>query len=86
MDINKRHENEKKFSNYEDLPDGSRRYWFEISGRLGWKARYVKIVDQSEVTISFRQEIYNENDILVEIHEKYPLDNGHIKIEENDNN
>lgn len=81
MDINKRHENEKKFSNYEDLPDGSRRYWFEIPGRLGWKARYVKIVDQSEVTISFRQEIYNENDILVEIHEKYPLDNGHIKIE-----
>lgn len=86
MDINKRHENEKKFSNYEDLPDGSRRYWFEIAGRLGWKARYVKVVDQNEVTISFRQEIYNENEILVELHEKYPIDNGHIKIGKDDSN
>jgi len=81
LDINKRQENENKFSNHEDLPDGSRRYWFEIEGRLGWKARYVKIVDQMEVTFSFRQEIYNENEILVEIHEKYPIDRGHIKIE-----
>lgn len=81
MDINKRQENEKKFSNYEDLPDGSRRYWFEITGRLGWKARYVKMVDQNEVTITFRQEIYDEKETLVEFHEKYPIDKGHIKIE-----
>lgn len=80
LDNNKRKENEKKFSNYEDLPDGSRLYWFEIEGQWGWKARYVKIVDYNEVTISFRQEIYNENEILVEIHEKYPIDLGHIKI------
>ncbi|MDO9039835.1 MAG: hypothetical protein Q8T04_09150 [Bacteroidota bacterium] len=80
MDINKRQENEKKFSNYEDLPNGFRLYWFEIEGRMGWKARYVKIVDQNETTISFRQEIYNENELLVEVHEKYPIDNGHIKI------
>jgi hypothetical protein len=80
LDLNKRQENEKKFSNYEDLPDGSRFYWFEIEGRMGWKARYVKIVDQNETTISFRQEIYNENELLVEVHEKYPIDNGHIKI------
>ncbi|MBW8333328.1 MAG: hypothetical protein K0M40_14980 [Prolixibacteraceae bacterium] len=80
MDITKRQENEKKFSNYEDLPNGFRLYWFEIEGRMGWKARYVKIVDQDETTISFRQEIYNENELLVEVHEKYPIDNGHIKI------
>lgn len=81
LNIIKRKENEKKFSNYEDLSDGSRLYWFEIEGRLGWKARYVKIVDRNESTISFRQEIYNEKEILVEIHEKYPVDNGHKKIE-----
>ena len=81
MDNNKRKENEKKYSNFEELTDGSRMYWFEIEGRMGWKARYIKIVDASELTVSFRQEICNENGILVEIHEKYPIDNGHIKIE-----
>lgn len=81
MGINKRQENEKKFSNFEELPDGSRLYWFEIEGRMEWKARYVKIVDHNEVTVSFRQEIYNGNEILVEIHEKYPIDNGHKIIE-----
>lgn len=81
MNINKRQENEKKFSHYEELPDGNRRYWFEIEGRMGWKARYVKTVDLNEATVSFRQEIYNEKGVLVEIHEKYPIDKGHIKIE-----
>lgn len=82
MDIKKRQENEKKFPNHEDLPDGSRKYWFEITGRMGWKAKYVKLVDAEEVTLSFRQEIYNEKGILMEVHEKYPVDKGHIKIEE----
>lgn len=81
LNLNKRKENEKKFSTYEDLPDDARLYWFEIEGRLGWKARYIKTVDPNEVTVSFRQEIYNENGTLVEVHEKYPFDNGHIKIE-----
>ena len=81
MNINKRQQNEKKFSDFEELEDGSRRYWFEIEGRLGWKARYVKTVDINEETVSFCQEIYDENEKLVEIHEKYPIDIGHIKIE-----
>ena len=81
MDINKRQENEKKFPNCEELPDGSRMYWFEIEGRMGWKARYLKKVDHEEATLSFWQEIYDETGILVEIHEKYPLDKGHKKIE-----
>jgi hypothetical protein len=81
LNINKRQENEKKFPTYEELPDGGRTYWFEIEVRMGWKARYVKTVDLNEATVSFRQEIYNENGVLVEIHEKYPIDNGHIKIE-----
>jgi hypothetical protein len=81
LNTKKREENKKKFQNCEALPDGSSKYWFEIVGRNGWKARYLKIVDQLEVTKSFWQEIYNENGVLVEIHEKYPIDKGHIKIE-----
>jgi hypothetical protein len=81
LDIKKRQENEKKFSNWDELPDGSRTYWFEIDGRLGWKARYLKKVDHFETTLSFWQEIYDENGILVEFHEKYPINKGHKKIE-----
>ena len=79
MDINKRQENERKFPNWEMLPDGSRLYWFEIVGRMGWKARYLKIVDQNEITLSFSQEIYDGTGLLVEVHEKYPIDKGHKK-------
>lgn len=86
MDNKKRKENEKKFPNFEELPDGSRKYWFEISGRLGWKARYVKRVDSNEKTLSFVQKIYDDNNILIEVHEKYPEDKGHIKIRNDDNN
>ena len=86
LDNNKRNENEKKFPNFDELPDGSRIYWFELYGKLGWKARYVKEVDSNETTLSFKQEIYNENNILVEVHEKYPEDKGHIKIRNDDSN
>jgi hypothetical protein len=56
----KRRRNERVFENWEELPDGGRRYWYEVTGRLGWKARYVKEVDADENTLRFRQEIYNE--------------------------
>ena len=81
MDIKKRIENEKKFPNWSEQSDNSRIYSFEINGRMGWKAKYLKEVDKNERTLSFWQEIYNENGILVEIHEKYPVDKGHKKIE-----
>jgi hypothetical protein len=64
----------------EELPGGGRRYWLEVMGRSGWKARYVKEVDAEERTLRFYQEIYNERGELVEIHEKYPIDKGHRKI------
>lgn len=86
MDYKKRQENEKKFPNFNELSDGSRIYWFELNGKLGWKARYVKIVDANEVTLSFKQEIFDENNTLVEVHEKYPIDKGHIKIKNDDDN
>jgi len=78
----KREENEKKFSNWVVLPEGGRRYWFEIEGKFGWKARYVKEIDSNEKTIRFYQEIYDKDGILVEIHEKFPIDKGHKKIKE----
>ena len=63
------------------LSPGGRRYWLDVVGRHGWKARYVKEVDDSEVTVRFYQEIYNERGELVEVHHKYPIDEGHQRIE-----
>lgn len=74
-----RAQNEKKFARWEDLPDGGRRYWIDVTGRQGWRARYLKEVDINEVTLRFWQEIYDPQGKLVEIHEKYPLDKGHQK-------
>jgi hypothetical protein len=76
----KRRRNERVFGNWEELPNGGRRYWYEVAGRLGWKARYVKEVDAEENTLRFWQEIYNERGELVEIHEKYPVDTGHREV------
>ncbi|HHC23822.1 MAG TPA: hypothetical protein ENK58_00195 [Desulfobacterales bacterium] len=79
-DERKRRQNERKFDDWEELPDGGRRYSYEIRGRRGWFARYVKEVDVSEKTIRFWQEIYDDRGQLTEIHEKYPEDRGHTKI------
>ena len=76
----KRARNEKEFTNWEELSNGGRKYWFEVEGRSGGKARYLKVVDENEVTLTFTQEIYNSEGILTEIHEKYPIDKGHQKI------
>lgn len=75
-----RKQNEKKFGCWEELPDGGRRYSRSVPGRLGWNAVYVKEVDGLEQIVFFRQEIYNENGVLVEIHKKYPEDTGHHKV------
>lgn len=63
-----REQNERKFPNWEELPEGRRRYWLDIPGRHGWRARYVKEVDDGDGK-------------LVEVHEKYPVDRGHQKVE-----
>lgn len=76
-----REQNERKFPNWEILETGGRRYWHDIQGRHGWKARYVKEVDAGEVTVRFYQEIYDEKGNLVEVHHKYPIDHGHQKVE-----
>ncbi|MBI5409708.1 MAG: hypothetical protein HZA14_10120 [Nitrospirae bacterium] len=83
MDLgDKRKLNERKFSAKEDLPGGGRRYLLEVKGKHGWKARYVKEVDAMEETIEFYQEIYDDKNNLVEIHEKFPVDKGHRKLKE----
>ena len=74
-----RTQNEKKYGSWGELPGGGRRCWLDVSGRQGWRARYLKEVDASEVTLRFWQEIYDEQGKLAEIHEKYPVDKGHQK-------
>ena len=80
--ISKRVQNEIKFGNWEELINGSRRYWCDVKGKSGWLARYVKEVDAQENTTRFCQEIYNEEGRLIEIHEKYPVDKGHQSVKE----
>lgn len=75
-----RAQNERKFGAWEELPGGGRRYRFDVAGRHGWSARYLKDVDASEMTLRFWQEVYDEQNRLVEIHEKYPVDKGHRKV------
>jgi hypothetical protein len=75
-----RAQNENKFGNWKELPNGGRRYWLDVVGRLGWRARYMKDVDNQETILRFWQEIYDEQGKLVEIHEKYPVDKGHQKV------
>ena len=78
----KRATNERKFSHWEDTPPGGRRYWHDVQGRARWRARYVKEVDAEENTIRFFQEIYDPAGELVEVHEKFPVDRGHRRLKE----
>lgn len=75
-----RGQNETKFGQWAELPAGGRRYWLDVVGRLRWRARYLKEVDSEEKTLRFWQEIYDDQDRLVEIHEKYPVDQGHQRV------
>ena len=74
--------NEKKFSQWVELPLDGRKYWHEVTGKFGFKARYVKEVDEREETIRFRQEIYDSEGTLTEIHEKFPVDLGRRRLKE----
>jgi hypothetical protein len=71
-----RKKNEKEYGNWIDLPDGTRRYWYDRQGKNGFQ-RMVKIVDIDENTLFVIQEIYNDNNQLMEIHQKFPIDTGH---------
>ena len=75
-----RQQNERKFGQWDSLPNGARHYWVEVLGRHCWRAKYPKEVDADEVTVRFWQEIYNDQGELFEVHEKYPIDRGHEKV------
>lgn len=76
-----RKKNEKKFADWDDLANGGRIYRLTVPGRRpGWSARYVKEVDPNEETVTFRQEIYDDKNRLVEVHQKYPEDTGHREV------
>ncbi len=78
----KRKLNERKFPNWNELPNGGRKYWLDVKGKHGWTARYVKEADANEETVKFYQEIYNDKGTMVEIHEKYPVNKGHRTLKE----
>jgi hypothetical protein len=80
MNYNKRKKNEKKFQRWIEVDYGGGIYFFEVLGRNRWIARYNKEVDANERTIRFWQEIIDDKGNLNEIHEKYPVNNGHILI------
>jgi hypothetical protein len=77
-----RKENEKRFNHWEDLPDGGRRYWYDRLGAIGGFQRMVKIVDANEVTLQLIQEIYDDAGVMTERHQKYPIDTGHERFDE----
>ena len=80
MDVRKRQQNERKFQSWRELPGGGRMYWYDIAGRSGWMARYVKEVDAEESTVGFWQEVYDADGKLRERHEKFPVDRGHVQM------
>ncbi len=73
-------QNEKKFSNWETLSGGGRRYWYDSEREDSFTIRYVKIADANEVTIKILQEVYDASGKLVGIHEKFPVDLGRRQV------
>ena len=91
----KRVKNEKKFSCWKELEGGGRKYWYEVVGKFGFRACYVKEVDEKpflrKKSFTKRNKVYYfwikpflkvcYKGNLVEVHEKFPTDFGHRKIE-----
>ena len=75
-----RAQNERKFKDWEQLPNGGRRYIREFVGHAGGRARYIKEVDMNERTTRFAQEIHDASGRLVAMHEKFPVDLGHKQL------
>ncbi|MDI9313042.1 MAG: hypothetical protein QM535_22720 [Limnohabitans sp.] len=80
MSNKKRRQNEKEYQNWSEITNGGRLYWKEVAAgdKSGRVSRYEKTVDCDEITISFIQKILDVNRNAIEIHEKYPINKGHI--------
>ncbi|MFQ3646376.1 MAG: hypothetical protein SNJ54_06080 [Anaerolineae bacterium] len=61
-----REQNERRFKNWQDLPNGGRRYWTDRKGAISGFQRIIKI------------------NVLIERHQKFPLDAGHEKLVDED--
>ena len=79
MDIYKQKQHERRYDSWTQLKTGGRLYRKEVAAKngSGWKAIYLQEVDEKENIVKFWQEIYDEKNILIEIHEKYPENKGH---------
>ena len=74
-----REQNEKQFDSWIELSTG-RLYKKMVQGKYGWYAVYYKEVDEQENTTRFWQEIRDDHGELREIHETFPVDQGHVKL------
>jgi hypothetical protein len=77
-----RKQNEHEYTYWVELPDGGRRYWRDRRGAVHGFQRIVKIVDASENTLFLVQEVYNDANELIGIHQKYPIDLGHQHLKD----
>lgn len=75
-----RKENEKRFKNWDELPIGGRRYWYDRKSTVSGFQRIIKIVDSDEITLQLLQEIYDDEGHLIERHQKFPIDIGHEQL------
>ena len=80
MNLHKQKKNEIEFDHWQELPEGGRKYWFDVKGKHGGFARYTKVTDANEITVTFVQEIYDSQGNKTAIHEKYPIDKGHQNL------
>jgi len=79
-----RRDNAKRYKNWEARPDGGRRYWYDRRGAASGFQRIIKIVDANETILELIQEIYNDAGVLIERHQKYPVDTGHQNLQESE--
>ena len=77
-----RKENERRFKNWDELPTNGRRYWYDRKGVVSGFQRMIKIVDANENTLQLIQEIYDDDEKLIERHQKFPIDTGHEELGE----
>jgi hypothetical protein len=73
-------QNEKEYQNWTETESGGRLYWKEVvaGDKSGRVSRYEKAVDCNEITITFVQKILDINRNTIEIHEKFPINKGHV--------
>lgn len=75
-----RYANERKYKKWKETENGKRVYERKVEGKHNWYAIYYKEVDATENSLRIWQEIFNEQNELVEIHHKFSVDTGHQKI------